>query len=145
MEIPAIDNNFRGRIYFTMAKNKPRILVVEDNEDILELYAIILTSRNYEVLGKENSDNVDAAIRNFSPSVIILDMLLSELSGLDICRQLKNNPETTHIPIIMVSAHASGKEKCKEAGADFFVAKPFDMMEFLNTIARAVDFGNQDY
>ena len=125
-----------------MAKNKPRILVIEDNQDILQLYSIILSSRNYEVLGKENSANADAVIKEFSPSVIILDMLLSGLSGLDICRQLKNDPATSHIPVIMVSAHSSGKEKCMEAGADFYVAKPFEMVEFLSTIARAADQGD---
>jgi DNA-binding response OmpR family regulator len=127
-----------------MTKDKHRILVVEDNQDILQLYSIILTSRNYEVLGKENSANVDAVIKEFSPSAIVLDMLLAGLSGLDICRQLKNNSATIHIPVIMVSAHSSGREKCMEAGANFFVAKPFEMAELLSTVARAVDPRDQN-
>jgi two-component system, OmpR family, phosphate regulon response regulator PhoB len=127
-----------------MAKNKPRILVIEDNQDILQLYSIILSSRNYEVLGKENFADADAVIKDFSPSVIILDMLLSGVSGLDICRRLKSNPSTSHIPVIMVSAHSSGKEKCMDAGADFYVAKPFEMVEFLSTIERAVNSSDKD-
>jgi len=126
-----------------MSKDLPRVLIIDDNADILELYTILLAHKNYQVLGKNSGEEIVQVIRDFSPHVIILDMLLSGLDGLTVCKQLKENSSTTKIPIIMVSAHASGREKSAEARADFFVAKPFEMSEFLDTISRAVQLGTR--
>jgi DNA-binding response OmpR family regulator len=126
-----------------MQKNNPRILIVEDNPDILELYTIMLEHNNYEVLGKDSGKEIEPVIRDFLPDVIILDMLLSGLDGLNVCKQIKDDSLTNHIPVIMVSAHAAGLEKSTEAGADFFIAKPFDMATFLNIISRAIDLREQ--
>lgn len=126
-----------------MQKNNPRILVVEDNPDILELYTIMLGQNNYEVLGKDSAEEIKPVIKNFLPDVIVLDMLLSGLDGPDVCKQIKDDTLTSHIPVIMVSAHTSGVEKSTEAGADFFLAKPFDMATFLNTVSSAINLKNQ--
>jgi DNA-binding response OmpR family regulator len=138
-----IHNNFRLHL-FSMEKRNPRILIVEDNPDILELYMIMLRHNNYEVLGKDSGEEIEPVIRNFVPDLIILDMLLSGLDGLNVCKQIKHDSSTNHIPVIMVSAHASGLEKSTEAGADFFIAKPFDMATFLNTVSRAINLRNQN-
>ncbi|HLY68378.1 MAG TPA: response regulator [Puia sp.] len=126
-----------------MTISNSRILIVEDNPDILELYSIMLRHNNYEVLGRDHIAEIKPVIRNYLPQVIILDMLLSGLDGLDICRQIKDDPTTRHIPVVMVSAHSSGLEKSVEVGADFFLAKPFDMAAFLDTISRAIDLRKQ--
>jgi DNA-binding response OmpR family regulator len=127
-----------------MEKNNPRILIVEDNPDILELYTIMLGHNNYEVMGKNSGEEIEPIIRNFLPDLIILDMLLAGLDGLKVCKQIKDDPSTRHIPVIMVSAHASGLEKSVEAGADSFVAKPFDMDTFLNTVSKSINLKNQN-
>ncbi|HEX4373313.1 MAG TPA: response regulator [Puia sp.] len=127
-----------------MQKNNPRILVVEDNPDILELYTIMLGHNNYQILGKNRAEEIEPVIRNFSPDVIVLDMLLAGVDGLDVCKQIKDDPSTRHIPVIMVSAHASGLERSAEAGAEFFIAKPFEMATFLNTISRAINLKDQN-
>jgi CheY-like chemotaxis protein len=127
-----------------MQKNNPRILIVEDNPDILELYSIMLGHDNYEILGKNRGEEIESVIGNFSPDVIVLDMLLAGLDGLDVCKQVKNDPSTRHIPVIMVSAHASGLERSAEAGAEFFIAKPFKMATFLDTISRAINLRDQN-
>jgi DNA-binding response OmpR family regulator len=127
-----------------MQKNNPRVLIVEDNPDILELYSIMLGRYNYQVLGKDSGEEIEPVIMNFLPDVIVLDMLLAGLDGLNVCKQIKDDPSISHIPVIMISAHAGGLEKSTEAGADFFIAKPFDMETFLNTVSRAINLRNQN-
>jgi DNA-binding response OmpR family regulator len=143
MEMTCIHNNFQPR-FISMQKNNPRILVVEDNPDILELYTIMLRHNNYQVLGKNSAEEIEPVIKNFLPDVIVLDMLLAGLDGLNVCKQIKDDPSIANIPVIMISAHASGKERSAEAGADFFIAKPFDMETFLNTVSRAINLRNQN-
>jgi DNA-binding response OmpR family regulator len=122
-----------------MAQNAARVLVIEDNEDILLLFKTMLAHKNFLVLGKDNADEIESVVAGFSPNVILLDMLLSgQRNGLEICKQLKEKPSTQNIPIIIVSAHP-GIEKSIEAGADFFIAKPFAMKDLLETIAKAID------
>jgi len=66
--------------------------------------------------------------------LIIMDMLLSGVNGTDLCVDLKKNPATSRIPVIMISAHPNAKEICLEAGADEFISKPFDMNDILSKI-----------
>jgi two-component system phosphate regulon response regulator PhoB len=127
-----------------MEKNNSRILVVEDNPDILELYTVMLGHNNYQVLGKNSTEEIEPVIGNFLPDVIVLDMLLAGLDGLNVCKQIKDDPSTGNIPGIMISAHASGGERSAEAGADFFIAKPFDMETFLYIVSRAINLRNQN-
>jgi CheY-like chemotaxis protein len=127
-----------------MEKSNPRILIVEDNPDILELYTIMLRHNNYHVLGKDSGEEIEPVIKNFLPDAIVLDMLLSGLDGLNVCKQIKDDPSISHIPVIMVSAHASGLEKSVEAGAEFFIAKPFDMATFLNTLSHALNLRSEN-
>ena len=63
-----------------------------------------------------------------------MDMLLSGVNGTDLCVDLKKNPSTSRIPVIMISAHPNAKEICLEAGADEFISKPFDMNDILSKI-----------
>ena len=65
------------------------------------------------------------------PRLLLMDMLLSGTDGRDVCRRLKTDPSTSHIKIIMMSAHPDADKSCREAGADDFISKPFDMDYFI--------------
>lgn len=108
-----------------------RILVVDDNLDILHLVKLILKSNGFDVLISPKGDDVIAKTECFSPQVILLDVFLSGYDGRDICRELKSNPKTKDIPVIMFSAHTKREDIFKECNADDFIAKPFEVNELV--------------
>ena len=108
-----------------------RVLVVDDNLDILHLVQIILKSHGFEVLVSPKGQDVIAKTECFSPQVILLDVFLSGYDGRDICRELKGNPKTKDIPVIMFSAHTKREDIIRECDADDFIAKPFEVNELV--------------
>ncbi|HUS02598.1 MAG TPA: response regulator [Chitinophagaceae bacterium] len=108
-----------------------RVLVVDDNLDILHLVQMILKSNGFEVLVSPKGQDVIAKTECFAPQVILLDVFLSGYDGRDICRELKENPKTKDIPVIMFSAHTKWEDILKECNADDFIAKPFEVNELV--------------
>ena len=104
-----------------------RILVVEDEPDILDLIAYNLEKKDYEVLKAMTGTQSLEAARTQMPDLMLLDLMLPELNGLDVCRLLKADPATQGIPIIIVSARGEEADVIKglELGADDYVTKPF--------------------
>ena len=113
-----------------------RILVVDDERDILEFLQIILEEEGYEVVTSEKGEYLEQLHNGGLPHLILVDVLLSGKDGRTIVRSLKNQEETRHIPIIMFSAHPSAAETARQAGADDFLAKPFDIDVLLAKIAH---------
>ena len=87
---------------------------------------------------KENTIELEAAIDKAAPDVLLMDMLLSGSDGREICRRLKSNPGYAKIPLIMISAHPQARTECLEAGADLFLAKPFEMTDLFDTVTAAL-------
>ncbi|HSN61466.1 MAG TPA: response regulator, partial [Ferruginibacter sp.] len=95
--------------------------------DMGAMIKLMLSFKGYAVTLIEDAEEVEVAVLNQSFDLIFLDMLLSGKNGVDICRGLKNDTAVQHIPIIMMSAHTDAKNICMEAGANDFIAKPFEM------------------
>ena len=108
-----------------------RVLVVDDNLDILHLVQLILKNHGFEVLISPRGEDVVAKTECFSPQVILLDVFLSGYDGREICRELKANPKTKDIPVIMFSAHTKREDIISECHADDFIAKPFEVTELV--------------
>ena len=126
-----------------MDKTAYRILVIDDDPDIGIMIKMILEYSGYSVLVSDRADQAEELIRNNHVDLLIMDMLLSGTNGTDICRRLKEKNSTTNkLPIIMISAHPNAKEICLEAGADDFIAKPFDMDDILSKISQLVPSKN---
>ncbi|MBZ0264508.1 response regulator transcription factor [bacterium] len=106
---------------------KEYILVVEDEEDILELIRHNLSREGYEVRCVSDGHEALREVRLRPPDLIVLDLMLPEIDGLDICRRLKMDQATRHIPIIMESAKSEDSEVITglELGADDYITKPF--------------------
>ena len=117
-----------------MPDSNTHILIIDDNEDILFMLKAMLKHKGYKVSIKENTENIEPYIKEIAPDIILMDMLLSGADGREICMQLKCNPALMHIPVIMISAHPHAKKECIEAGADFFLDKPFEMIGLFNAI-----------
>ncbi|HPZ43843.1 MAG TPA: response regulator transcription factor [Bacillota bacterium] len=111
----------------------PRILVVDDEKNILELVRFNLEREGYEVLTCLDGARALELARSEKPDLIVLDVMLPEISGLEVCRELHQDPATRKIPIIMLSARADELDRVLglEMGADDYVTKPFSPRELV--------------
>ena len=114
-----------------MNKTLNRILVVDDDPDIGMMLKLMLEYHGYSVLATERAEKAEEIIRNEHFDLLIMDMLMSGINGTDICSRLKKDNTSTTLPVIMISAHPNAREICLAAGADEFMAKPFDMDELI--------------
>jgi two-component system alkaline phosphatase synthesis response regulator PhoP len=106
---------------------KESLLVVEDEESILELLDYNLSKEGYDVSGVTSGEAALEAARTKSPGLILLDLMLPGVDGFDVCRILKSDPKTKHIPIVMLTAKGEEADIVAglELGADDYVTKPF--------------------
>jgi DNA-binding response OmpR family regulator len=119
-----------------MQSKKKKLLVIDDEQDILEFLKVILEDEGYFVDTTDKDDYLEKLRSDTLPDLILLDMLLSGKDGRDIVKDIKMQEKTKHIPVIMFSAHPHAREITRQAGADDFVAKPFEIDLLLNTIAQ---------
>jgi DNA-binding response OmpR family regulator len=117
---------------------KTKILVLDDDPDIGTMIKMMLEYKGYSVTVSDRAEQAEEVLRNNNIDLIIMDMLLSGVNGTDICTELKQNNSTSHIPVMMISAHPNAKEICLQAGADEFISKPFDMQDILSKIYKLV-------
>jgi twitching motility two-component system response regulator PilG len=117
---------------------KKNILVVEDEESILKLQSILLTIRGYTVEGAMDGQAALEAVETMNPDLILLDIMLPKIDGLEVCRQVKTNVATCHIPIIMLTAKKSKEDLVmgEQAGADMYITKPYKSSMVIETIQR---------
>jgi PleD family two-component response regulator len=120
-----------------------RILVVEDDFDISNMLRIYFQSQDYEVAVAPRGEDALEMCRHQLPNIIVLDIMLPDMDGYDVCRELRDNLRTSHIPIIFLTQRDERSDKIHglELGADDYVTKPFDVEELKlrvkNAIARA--------
>lgn len=117
--------------------NKKKILVADDDPAIVDSIKIMLELYDYDVTTTVNGNTIYKLESDF-PDLLILDIWMSGQDGRDICKYLKNNPFTKHIPIIMFSASRDIIQSTKEAGADDFIAKPFQIEELLQKVEKYI-------
>lgn len=111
-----------------------KILVVDDDNDILTLVQMVLSMNNFTVEAISKWEDIDDRINNFLPGLILLDVSLRGANGHDICRKLKSQDETKHIPVVLFSAHADVANTYKECNAQGFIAKPFELSHLIETV-----------
>jgi len=106
---------------------KEVILVVDDEEDIRELVELNLSREGYQILPCDTGERALALVRSRKPDLVVLDLMLPGVDGLEVCKRLKANPDTRHIPVIMLTAKGEEADIVAglELGADDYVTKPF--------------------
>ena len=122
---------------------KTRVLVVDDEPDAVELIEYNLNGAGYQVFTAANGTKALEMARRHQPDVIVLDLMLPEVDGIEVCKTLRRNPETTEIPILMLTAKADEIDQVigLEVGADDYVTKPFSPRELVLRIKNILRRG----
>lgn len=109
---------------------RPKILVVDDEPMYVELLEGYL-SEDYDIVTAYSGDEALLRVKTTSPDLLLLDIVMPDKNGYEVCKILKDNPKTMSIPIIIVTALRENKDRIKalEAGADDFLSKPVDILE----------------
>jgi CheY-like chemotaxis protein len=119
-----------------MSDSRKTIIVVDDEPDIEFALTLMLGDAGYHVVAVSQGDDLIKLLRTErSPDLILLDMLLAGRDGREIVRGLKADPSTRSIPVLMISAHPRAAREAADAGADGFLAKPFDLDTLVATVA----------
>jgi len=110
-----------------------KILVVDDEKDIADLVAYNLEKEGFDTIKAYDGGDVLKTVKTQKPDLIILDLMLPRMNGLDLCKAIRANPETAHLPIIMLTAKADEVDKIigLEIGADDYMTKPFSVKELM--------------
>jgi len=115
--------------------SKKKILVADDDLAILDAIELILKDEGYKIEAVVNGQTIQK-VREHMPDLILLDIWMSDADGRDICKHLKSTDATKHIPIIICSANRHTKLIAKEAGADDFILKPFELEDLIATVKK---------
>jgi len=122
-----------------------RVLLVEDEQDVAELIRYNLTKEGYDVVLSGNGNEALRLAREHRPDVLLLDIMVPQLNGWEVCRRIKKDPELAAIPVIMVSGRVEEGDKVLgfEVGADDYVTKPFSPRELIARIRAVLRRGRQ--
>ncbi|MDO8735488.1 MAG: response regulator [Thermoleophilia bacterium] len=117
--------------------SKAKILIVEDNLMNLELVSDVLEAHGYEVLQADTGRKALEIAGREQPELVLMDIQLPEMDGLEVTRLLKEDERTSHISVIALTAHAmrGDEERAREAGCSGYIAKPINTREFAGVIA----------
>lgn len=115
-----------------------RVMIFDDDTDLLKVCHIVLKSKNYEVFGFHKCNDILQEVKMHSPNVILMDNWIPDTGGVKAIQQIKNDVLLKSIPVIFCSAHDAVQELAAEAGADFYLRKPFEIDDLETVISKAV-------
>jgi two-component system, cell cycle response regulator DivK len=117
------------------------ILIVEDNELNMKLFNDLLESHGYSTLQTRDGRDVMSLTRKHRPDLILMDIQLPEISGLEIAKMLKADDDLASIPVVAVTAFAmkGDEQKIRSGGCDGYIAKPISVVNFLDTVSKFLE------
>ena len=121
-----------------------KVLLVDDEEGILSLVSATLGGDDrYGILLARDGEEALAIARRDKPDVILLDIMMPEMNGFEVCRQLKSDPATSSIVVVMLTAVAQDADRCRgqQVGADDYFTKPFSPTALLNKVEEVLGLG----
>ena len=127
-----------GRPAASGGPRRQTVLIVEDNELNMKLFNDLLMAHGYDTLQTKDGAEVLALARRHRPDLILMDIQLPEISGLEVTRWIKEDEELKLIPVIAVTAFAmkGDREKMRDGGCEDYIAKPISIVSFLQTVER---------
>ena len=126
--------------------DKKKILIIDDDKVVLESLRRLLELHSYEALAVQEAGEAFSKAKSFNPDVILLDLLMPRLGGLEICEMLNSDKETRGIPIIVVSAldKEADIKKAYRLGVVGYITKPYDLNKLLQEINKAIAYKQED-
>lgn len=123
-----------------MTDSQKTVLIIEDEEDAAELFAEMMRVSGFHVLKTSSSAPAISMMLADKPDVVILDIMMPEISGLDILQQMRRSPELSSIPVVVVSAKSMPADikNGMEAGASTYLTKPVGFLELKEAVERAI-------
>jgi DNA-binding response OmpR family regulator len=115
------------------------ILILDDSKSLLQMVKAVFQLHNYEVRTAPTKSSLMAHLEIFKPDIILMDVLLVENNGREICKELKTANDTKHIPVILLSGDHEQLRNYKECGADDIIEKPFEFEDAERKIKSALD------
>ncbi|CAN7206435.1 MULTISPECIES: response regulator [unclassified Caulobacter] len=118
-----------------------KVLIVEDNELNMKLFHDLLEAQGYEILQTREGLQALSIAREHRPDLILMDIQLPEISGLEVTKWLKEDDDLSHIPVVAVTAFAmkGDEERIREGGCEAYISKPISVSHFLDTITRLLE------
>ncbi|HRN51239.1 MAG TPA: response regulator [Anaerolineales bacterium] len=120
-----------------MAEQTRKVVCVEDEQEMIDLIRLILSRRGFEVLGANGGVRGLELIRAEKPDIVLLDLMMPEMDGWQVYQQLKADPSTEHIPVVVVTAKAQNIDKVLGlhiAKVDDYISKPFSLQELVDRV-----------
>ena len=130
----------RGRGGFGGMSMKKTVLIVEDNELNMKLFNDLLEAHGYATVQTRSGVEAVGLARQHRPNLILMDIQLPEVSGLQVTQWLKDDPELAHIPIVAITAFAmkGDEEKIRQGGCEAYLSKPISVVKFLETVRNYI-------
>ena len=123
--------------------NSNKILLLDDNRDLLQIVQIILKGQGYETILASSIEEAMLKIKVHKPVLILMDVCLSDQDGYTFCNQIKNDPETGNIRVIMMSGEDCNQRMVSYAHADDFMQKPFDYNDLLSRVQQHFSYAQK--
>jgi two-component system cell cycle response regulator DivK len=114
------------------------IIIFDDDAEILQICAIILEARGFKVITFTNCDDIIDRIKSSGAQVILMDNSIPQTGGIAATKLIKETEETRNIPVIFFSANSNVAVMSQQAGAEYYLAKPFDITELEETVSQAL-------
>jgi two-component system alkaline phosphatase synthesis response regulator PhoP len=136
-----LTENFMFRRKFTSFKfhiMDKKVLILDDDPDILQICTIVLRKKGFNVSTLNNSSNILENVRRYEPDVVLMDNWIPGPGGIEATRQLKGTPDLQDIPVIFFSANSNVTQLARDAQADYFLQKPFDISELESIVQIAI-------
>jgi len=126
--------------------SKEKVLIVEDNPQAVKLVKFILEKNDYSTISAKDGEEGLRMARERKPDLIILDLMLPEMDGYQVCESLKADPNTKEIPIIVLTALDTGRdfEKALEKKVDWYITKPFEAQHLLKRVTYLIEKRRKD-
>ena len=115
-----------------------RVIIFDDDADILEVCAIVLRTNGFEVIAQNNCEDILEKIDRGAPDVVLMDNKIPPMGGIMASQTIRGSVDHMHIPIVFFSANQDVARLAAEAGADFYIEKPFDLDELVSVLHKAV-------
>ena len=115
-----------------------KVLILDDDMDILQICSIVLKKKGFDVSTLNNSNQVVERVRSYQPDVILMDNWIPGPGGIEATKELKGTPDLHSIPVIFFSANSNVTQLAREACADYFLQKPFDITELEAIVQVAI-------